>query len=566
MTRADVAAARPAPSATQAVPVLHAATASHPGRVRERNEDRVHADPDRGIFMVVDGIGGEVAGEKAAETAVEVMRRRLERRTGSPEERIREAIAVANNEIVSLIRHHPEWAGMGCVLTVAVVEEGHLTVGHVGDSRLYHLRAGAIEKITRDHSPVGEREDRGELGEREAMAHPRRNEVYRSVGAEERAPFDEHFVDVTRFPFGAGEALLMCSDGLTDLVSRDQIAAVVRAQADNPRAIADQLVGAALAAGGKDNVSVVFAAGRRFATEWCSGSRAAAAGLNPRHAAHADRHDEATAVPTRPTWLPYATGILVGAILAAGFLFAPRFAAPPLPGLILAPPAAHALRVGPDQSYRSIGDAMRAARAGDTVFVASGTYREAVRLGEGVLLIAARSRQVVIEPPTGRTDGGAAVIAEGIGAGAVRGITVHGGNAIDAGIRVSDAAVALDDVEVTGARVAGVLIENGRSVTVLASHLHDNSGAGVIVRAGGTARLAHNRIENNGRGMARSAGVLIEGLARGELDGNVIIGHAEGVRGIPRDERAAVLARNVFSLGNATNRVAVATLAPQARP
>jgi len=99
---------------------------------------------------------------------------------------------------------------MACVLTVAVLDNGTAVVGHVGDSRLYHLRRGEIRKITHDHSPVGEREDKGEIGETEAMRHPRRNEVFRDVGSEEHEPDDANFIEIQRIPFDAESALLLC--------------------------------------------------------------------------------------------------------------------------------------------------------------------------------------------------------------------------------------------------------------------------------------------------------------------------------------------------------------------
>src|SRR3989441_7629688 len=100
---------------------LRCAGDSHPGLVRSNNEDRFHVDPDRGIFLVIDGIGGQAAGEKAADIALSMIRSRLERQTGSAAERIREAIAVANNEIFRISRTNPELEGMACVLTLAVV-------------------------------------------------------------------------------------------------------------------------------------------------------------------------------------------------------------------------------------------------------------------------------------------------------------------------------------------------------------------------------------------------------------------------------------------------------------
>jgi serine/threonine protein phosphatase PrpC len=214
---------------------------------------------------VIDGVGGQAAGEKAAETALTIVRARLERETGAVEDRVREAIALANNEINRLASLHPEWRGMACVLTAAVVTNGDVVVGHVGDTRLYKLRGTALEKLTPDHSPVGEREDAGELPERDAMQHPRRNEVYRDVGSEHHDPDDPDFIDVIRTPFEADSALLLCSDGLTDLVTGGAIVDIVRVFAGHPYEIVRALIDAANDAGGKDNVTVVYVEGPRFA-------------------------------------------------------------------------------------------------------------------------------------------------------------------------------------------------------------------------------------------------------------------------------------------------------------
>src|SRR4051795_5307495 len=244
---------------------LLAAGATDSGLQREINEDRYHYDPVRGVFIVVDGVGGQAAGEKAAETALATIRTRLERETGPVADRVRESIALANDEIYRLASLQPQWKGMACVVTVAVVTNGDMILGHVGDSRLYKLRGGRIEKLTRDHSPVGEREDAGELSELDAMQHPRRNEVYRDVGSERHAPDDSQFIDVFRQPFETDAALLLCSDGLTDLITSAAIAGIVSDFAGHPFEIVRALIEAANAAGGKDNVTVVYAEGPRFA-------------------------------------------------------------------------------------------------------------------------------------------------------------------------------------------------------------------------------------------------------------------------------------------------------------
>ncbi|HUF24535.1 MAG TPA: protein phosphatase 2C domain-containing protein, partial [Vicinamibacterales bacterium] len=245
---------------------IRAAGRSDPGRQRENNEDRFHEDTARGLFMVVDGVGGHAAGEKAAEIAVTMLRARLERETGAVEDRVREAITVANNEVRRVASLNEQWRGMGCVLTVAVLDGADAVVGHVGDTRFYKIRGGRIQKITRDHSPVGEREDAGELSEVEAMRHPRRNEVFRDVGSTERQAFDEGFIDITRVPFESDAALLLCSDGLTDGVTSAAILDIVHQHAGRPDDVAAGLIAAANAAGGKDNVTVVYAEGPRFVT------------------------------------------------------------------------------------------------------------------------------------------------------------------------------------------------------------------------------------------------------------------------------------------------------------
>ena len=217
------------------------------------------------MFAVIDGMGGQAAGGKAADVALAMLRTRLERETGPTADRVREAIAIANNEIHRLASRRPEWTGMACVLTVAVIEDGRATIGHVGDTRLYKFGRDRIEKITRDHSPVGEREDANELSESEAMRHPRRNEVYRDVGSEPHQPDDPEFVDLQQIPFEPDAALLLCSDGLSDLVRAASIERIVRQFAGDPQAVVHALVEAANDAGGRDNITAVYVEGEQFA-------------------------------------------------------------------------------------------------------------------------------------------------------------------------------------------------------------------------------------------------------------------------------------------------------------
>lgn len=516
---------------------LRFAGASHPGLVRERNEDRLHVDAARGLLVVVDGMGGEAAGEVAAEAALARVVARLERRSGAPETRVREAIAAANDEIVRLARLNPAWDGMGCVLTLAVIEKSRVTVGHVGDSRLYRLRAGRLDKLTHDHSPVGAREERGELSERDAMSHPRRNEVFRSVGAAPRGPRDDGFIEVVRFTLEREDAILLCSDGLTDLVTTAEVARLAARHAADERALVQSLVDAANAAGGKDNVTVAFAAGDRFAAEFPRGRpRRAAAARAPRPAPPASAASPARG---RRAAALLAAGAVIGAALTvagdavrSGRAPAPAEVAGPAP----APPAAARHEVGPGRAFRTIGDALAAARPGDTVLVHPGRYRETVRLEAAVTLVAATPGAAVIEPRTGDEGSGplAAIVAEDIGSGRVAGLAVAPGpgGALDFGIVIRRAAISAENLDLRGARSAGVVIEEAPGAVLVGSHVHDNPGAGIVVRGAGSPLLVHNRVSGNGHGAPPAPGIDLVGGARPRLVRNVIAGNGgPAVRG-----------------------------------
>ncbi len=536
------------------------AGATHAGKIRDHNEDRLHIDAERGILIVVDGIGGQAAGETAAETAMTFLRSRLERQTGRVEERVREAIAVANNEIVRLAAQNPDWEGMGCVLTLAVIENGMVTVGHVGDSRLYRLGADGIIKVTRDHSPVGMREDEGELSEADAMRHPRRNEVYRSLGAEEHTPLDEEFVEVSRFPFDPEGAILICSDGLTDLVSSESIARIVRENAGDEQRAVEHLIEAANAAGGKDNVTVALAAGERFAAALEAprerGAEHRAAGDAP--GTPAGRPAHARPLLARPHYA-FVLGAIAGVALFAAFTLLDR--SQPRSSLLPALQPSRAPRtllVGPGLEYAGIGDALAGARPGDTVSVAPGVYHEQVRLEEGVTLTSRVPRQAVLAPRGDAAVPLVAVVAEGLSAGRIVGLRIapSDSGALDIGVRVSDARIAIEDVEVSGARVAGVAFQGRSEGALRASLIHRNAGAGVTVASAAAPRLAHNLILDNGHGARRTrAGVELESGATPLLVGNVIAGNAaEGVRGAPPAMRATLLENNAFEAFGRANR------------
>jgi PPM family protein phosphatase len=263
-------------AASASVGEFRSAAATDTGLLRDHNEDRYWIDTERGVFLVVDGVGGHAAGELAAQTAVETIRELLTGAdvrastgaTGSlptpPEQRVRAAIAAANNRIFETAAHDVKHKGMACVLTLAILEDGQITIGHVGDSRLYLIWNGAIRKLTSDHSPVGQDEDAGELTEQEAMRHPRRNEVFRDVGTALRSAGDDGFIEVRKSRFHRDAAILLCSDGLTDHLNAARVREVVERYDGDAERVANELVEAANEAGGRDNITAVFVAGPEF--------------------------------------------------------------------------------------------------------------------------------------------------------------------------------------------------------------------------------------------------------------------------------------------------------------
>lgn len=299
----------------KAVVQWRAGVATDTGRVRASNEDRYWIDDRNGAFLVVDGVGGHAAGETAAETAVEVIREELHApgdADENAEERVRRAIAAANNRIFDVARDSDGLRGMACVLTLAVVDAGELVIGHVGDSRLYLIWNGSIRKLTSDHSPVGEDEDAGEISEEEAMLHPRRNEVFRDVGTRPHAPGDDGFIEIRRCDFKPEAAFLLCSDGLTDVLPSGAIRDIVARYQGDPAQVAGELVKTANEAGGRDNITALFVAGSDF--------RGRARETRERHATTRIRAESNVRAPRRfftgrLAFLFY--GVLLGILLAA---------------------------------------------------------------------------------------------------------------------------------------------------------------------------------------------------------------------------------------------------------
>jgi serine/threonine protein phosphatase PrpC len=466
---------------------LRAAGVSDVGCLRTVNEDRFLVDADRGIFVVIDGVGGQAAGGRAADTARDVIEKTLTQANGAVSTRIREAITQANNEVHRQAATRPEWHGMACVLTAAVVEGDRAVIGHVGDTRLYKIRNGTIQKITADHSPVGEREDAGELSERDAMRHPRRNEVYRDVGSGPHDVGDADFVDVKATSMEPDAALLLCSDGLTDLVSSGTIHSVIRKHAGSPDKVAQALVEAANDAGGKDNVTVVYVEGERF--------RAVA--------------------PVRRSRI--LAPLTIALLVLAGLAWWWRSAGYPIPEAIVDLLTAN--RVGARSILvrpgESIAAALEKAAPGSTILVASGDYRERVVLRPGVRLVSLVSRGATLRLPGNATDADAAVVATDVPHAELSGFRIVGdsASALGTAVLVRSSSVRLVDLEITGAARVAIDLGAGDDLHLLASDIHDNPGAALAVRAKASARIAHNTWSG--------AGITIESGSRTVFTSNV---------------------------------------------
>lgn len=220
------------------------------GRQRPANEDSLLARTP--LFAVADGMGGAQAGEVASRMAVDVLQEGLGQGTGTVAERLTDLVATANTRIFDRARTDQGSAGMGTTLTAAYVDTDELVVVHVGDSRLYRWRDGTLVRLTDDHSLVEELVRQGRLTPEEAAEHPQRSIITRALGPESEVAIDSEVLAVEN-----DDVFLLCSDGLTTMVSDDGIADVLAADgtlADRASALVD----AANEAGGRDNITVLL--------------------------------------------------------------------------------------------------------------------------------------------------------------------------------------------------------------------------------------------------------------------------------------------------------------------
>ncbi len=231
------------------------------GQVRINNEDAVAFDADQGIAVLADGMGGYSAGEVASGMAVAFVKSELlrwlsvEALAASPAQiahGIGLCIERANHSILSAAVSNPHYAGMGTTVVAGVFKNDCLILGHVGDSRCYRLRATKLSQITRDHSLVQEQVDAGFLTQEQAFSAPGKNLLTRALGVEAGVQVELHEHRVQD-----GDVYLLCSDGLTDMLSDAEIVAAMTISAHLPE-IAAELVAKANAAGGRDNIAVML--------------------------------------------------------------------------------------------------------------------------------------------------------------------------------------------------------------------------------------------------------------------------------------------------------------------
>jgi PPM family protein phosphatase len=218
------------------------------GRQRQGNEDSLFVRSP--LFVVADGMGGAQAGEVASEMAVDSFDGGLP--DGSPADGLVKLIEDANRRIHERSRAEAQRAGMGTTVTAAYLSAGEVTIGHVGDSRAYLLRDGDLIRLTRDHSLVGELVARGKLTEEQAEAHPQRSVITRSVGPEPEVQVDTHVYQAR-----AGDTFLVCSDGLTSMIT-DAHAKEILESAGSLDEAGRELIAAANQAGGRDNITVIL--------------------------------------------------------------------------------------------------------------------------------------------------------------------------------------------------------------------------------------------------------------------------------------------------------------------
>ena len=240
---------------------------SDTGKVRDHNEDAIGSQPEIGLWVLADGMGGYNAGEVASGIAVKTIlemvtaacktekRGDIESGTGYMRQTIvlRDAIHRANKVINQTAQSQPQCEGMGTTLVASLFYDNKVSIAHVGDSRMYRLRGNRFEQITMDHSLLQELVDRGFYSQEEAQRSTNRNYVTRALGVEANVDVEVQEVEVQK-----GDYFLMCSDGLPDMVEDEDIHLTISTFSNDVRTVGEQLIKLTNDNGGRDNVSVIL--------------------------------------------------------------------------------------------------------------------------------------------------------------------------------------------------------------------------------------------------------------------------------------------------------------------
>ena len=235
--------------------------ATHIGLVRLKNQDAYYAPkPGESFAVVADGMGGHLAGEIASKLAIKEFVRWLKCAPLPSEDTMRRAVIEANLAINREARKNSKYAGMGTTLTALWFGENVVYLAHVGDSRAYLFRNGALMQLSRDHSLVGEMLERGQITSQEAMVHPQRHYITRALGTDTAVE-----PDTVRLNYRPGDVWLLCSDGMTNHVRSMEMAEILLMPV-SWEARVDTLVKTALKRGGTDNITVLVAMGEEVAT------------------------------------------------------------------------------------------------------------------------------------------------------------------------------------------------------------------------------------------------------------------------------------------------------------
>jgi protein phosphatase len=238
------------------------------GRKRKGNEDSLYVNPEQNLFVVADGMGGHAAGEVASRVAVDSINEFICLTSGDEEitwpfgldenisydgNRLKTAVRYANRKVLEATREKSEYEGMATTVAAVLVDDSTAILAHVGDSRIYRYRDGALAQLTSDHSWINEQIQSGLISADQARTHPLRNVVTRALGGKADCQ-----VEMQAHDMEAGDILILCSDGLTTMMPDEEIGRVVQSADGDLAGAAHALVSAANERGGEDNITVVL--------------------------------------------------------------------------------------------------------------------------------------------------------------------------------------------------------------------------------------------------------------------------------------------------------------------